>query len=180
MVTQAPAGHQPLSQHPQKVPDRREVPAPLSAAVPPSNAPLKAPLLVPASSVTQPQQKNTSLPPSQESSLPQQQVPVPETSQLQVEQSPEPAVTQEESEPSPQPLNLSGTSSPCSHLLDFQISAEEALLQPAQIKTRDIDDILKEVIEEEREKAARAKDYNQPEAILGVSGRKYYPFLRIY
>lgn len=105
----------------------------------------------------------------------QPQVPVAKISTLQTAPSPEPEVTPEENEPSPQPLNLSMTStSTCSQLLDFQISAEEALTQAAQLKTRDIDDILKEVIEEEREKAMRARNVapaktdNQSEAILGV------------
>lgn len=99
----------------------------------------------------------TDLPPSQESSLPQQpQVPAADTSQLQ---SPPPEVTLAENESSPQaePVNLSMTASPCSQLLDFQLGTEEALTQTTQLKTRDVDDILKEVIEEEREKADRVR-----------------------
>lgn len=181
MVTQAAAGQQPVPQPTQKVTEWREAPAPQSAAAPPPNTthPQEVePSSVPATSVvTQPPHPKTSVPPGQESSLAQQpQVPAAETSQLQGAHSPEPEVTLGENEPSPQsePASLSMTASPCSQLLDFQISTEEALTQTAQLKTRDIDDILKEVIEEEREKAERARSLapakpgNQPEAALGV------------
>ncbi|XP_067379902.1 TFIIA-alpha and beta-like factor [Channa argus] len=64
---------------------------------------------------------------------------------------------------------------PCSQLpvLDFQIQTEDNLTQAEQLKTRDIDDILKEVIEEEREKAERARNLasaksDQSEAALGL------------
>lgn len=81
-----------------------------------------------------------------------------------------------ENEPSAQlePVNFSMTTSPCGQLLDFPLGTDEALTQTAQLKTRDIDDILKEVIEEEREKAERrrnlapAKTQDQSEAVLGV------------
>uniref|UniRef100_A0A8C9WYH5 General transcription factor IIA, 1-like n=1 Tax=Sander lucioperca TaxID=283035 RepID=A0A8C9WYH5_SANLU len=103
-------------------------------------------------------------------------VPAAEPSQPQGANSPEPEVTLEENEPSPhpEPVNLRMTASPCSQLLDFQICTEEALTHTAQLKTRDIDDILKEVIEEEREKAERAKNLtpaktdSQSEAVLGL------------
>lgn len=165
MVTQAPAGQQPT----------QKAPAPQSATVPAHTArPQEVePPSIPATSVTQPQQPNTTLPPSQESSLPQQPQVVPVASPLQAAPSPSPEVKPEE-EPCPHPVNLSMTASPCSQLLDFQISTEEALTQTAQLKSRDIDDILKEVIEEEREKAVRARNLapaktnNQSEAVLGV------------
>ncbi|KAM7385743.1 hypothetical protein PAMP_001803 [Pampus punctatissimus] len=150
VVTQAPAGQQALPQR-----------APQSATVPPNTSQCQKvdPSSVPATSVAQKQQPNTTLPLSQESSLP-----AAETSPLQAAVSPRPEVTAEENEPSPQPVNLSMSASPCSQLLDFQISTEEALTQTTQLKTRDIDDILKEVIEEEREKAARLDlDYNYNE-----------------
>ncbi|XP_059215105.1 TFIIA-alpha and beta-like factor isoform X2 [Centropristis striata] len=172
VVTQAPAGQRPVSQPTHKVTEQREAQ--------PAAAPTKATHpqeverpSVPASSVTQPPPHA----PSQESSIRQQpQVPAAGASQLQGAQSPEPEVTLEENEPSPQsePVNLSMTASPCSQLLDFQIRTEEALTQSAQLKTRDIDDILKEVIEEEREKAERARNLapaktnNQTEAVLGL------------
>ena len=171
MVTQALAGQEPLSQPTQGAPD------PQSATVPPNAArPQELGLSsVPAASVPQPPQPNTTLPPSQESSLPlQPQVPVAKTLPPQAAPSPEPDVTTEEDEPSTEPVNLSMTSSPCSQLLDFQISTEEALTQTTQLKTRDIDDILKEVIEEEREKAIRARNLapaktdSQSDTILGV------------
>ncbi|XP_074502407.1 stonin-1-like isoform X2 [Sebastes fasciatus] len=178
VVTQAPAaGHPPASRPMQKVTERREeAAAPQSAAVPPNHPQEVEPASLPATSVTHPPHPNTSLPNGQESSIPQQPpVPAADTSPPQGARSPEPEVTLEENEPSPQlePVNLSTSASPCSQL-DFQISAEDALTQTAQLKTRDIDDILKEVIEEEREKAERARSLasaktdDQSEAILGL------------
>lgn len=162
MVTQAPAGQQPASQPTQKVTDWREVPAPPAVTVPPSTIHPQevAPSSVPATSVTQPPQQKTRLAPCQEvSAALQSWAPAGEASQLQGAQSPQPEVTPEgnEQSPQPEPVNLSMTASPCSQLLDFQICTEESLTQTAQLKTRDIDDILKEVIEEEREKAERAR-----------------------
>nr|XP_033469160.1 stonin-1 [Epinephelus lanceolatus] len=187
VVTQAPAGQPPVSQSREKVIEQREAPAPQSAAalpnatypqeVEPSSA-SSAPS-APATPVTQLPHPKTTLPPGRESSLSQQPpaVPAAETSQLEGAHSPEPEVTLWEKDPSPQqpePLNLSVSASPCSQLLDFQISTEEALIQSAELKTRDIDDILKEVIEEEREKAERARNLmpvrtdNQAEDDLGL------------
>ncbi|XP_054456802.1 stonin-1 [Anoplopoma fimbria] len=180
VVTQAPAGQTIVSRLTQKVSERREAPPPQSAAAPPKTSlpPKEAePPSVPATSDKQPPHPKTSLPSGQESSLPQRPlVPPAETSQPQGSNSLEPEVTLEENEPSPQlePVNLSMSASPCSQLLDFQISTEEALTQTGQLKTRDIDDILKEVIEEEREKAERARNLapaktaNQSEAVLGL------------
>lgn len=42
-------------------------------------------------------------------------------------------------------------------MLDFQFGAEEPSAQTEQLKSSNIDDILKRVIEEEREKAERAR-----------------------
>ncbi|CAI5653856.1 TFIIA-alpha and beta-like factor isoform X3 [Oreochromis niloticus] len=156
VVTQAPVGQQPATQAMQKVTEWREASAPQPPAIPPNPIPPHEveTSSVPAQSVTQPK---TILPSSQEGSLPLQ--------------STEPDFPQEENEPNPQP-NLSTTASPCTQLLDFQIRREEALAQMAQ--SRDIDDILKEVIEEEREKAERAKKLapvesdSQSEATLGL------------
>ncbi|XP_049456546.1 stonin-1 isoform X2 [Epinephelus fuscoguttatus] len=184
VVTQAPAGQPPVSQSREKVTEQREAPAPQSAAAPPNATypqevePSSAPS-APATPVTQLPHPKTTLPPGRESSLSQQPpaVPAAETSQLEGAHSPEPEVTLQEKDPSPQqpePLNLSVSASPCSQLLDFQISSEEALIQSAELKTRDIDDILKEVIEEEREKAERARNLmpvrtdNQAEDDLGL------------
>lgn len=184
MVTQAAAGQQPVSQPSQKVTERREAPAPQLAAAPPNTTHRQEvePSSVPAHSVTQPSHPETNLPSGQKSSLPEQpQVPNAETSQLQGTQFPEPQVSLEENEPSsqPEPVNLSVNTSPRSQLLDFQIGTEEALTQTAQLKTSDIDDILKKVIEEEREKAERsrnlssAKADNQSEDVLGVICKEY-------
>nr|XP_020458930.1 TFIIA-alpha and beta-like factor isoform X2 [Monopterus albus] len=167
VVTQAPGVQQLVSQPTQKATEWREAPASQSAAVPPNTI---HPQEVEPSAVTQPPQAN--LPPIQENSLPQQlRVPDGEASQLQGALCPQPEGTLEEREPSPQPepVDLSMTVSPCSHLLDSQISTETA-----QLKTRDIDDILKEVIEVEREKAQRARNLasaktdDQSEAVLGL------------
>lgn len=179
VVTQAPAGQPPVSKPTHKVTEQREAAAPQSAAIPPNAThPQEAePPSVPATAVTQPPHQTPTLPLGQESSLPEQPpVPAAEPSQPQGANSPEPEVTLEENEPSPhpEPVNLRMTASPCSQLLDFQICTEEALTHTAQLKTRDIDDILKEVIEEEREKAERAKNLtpaktdSQSEAVLGV------------
>lgn len=183
MVTQAAAGQQPVSQSSQKVTERREAPAPQLAAALPSTTHRQEvePSSVPAHSVTQPLHPETNLPSVQESSLPEQpQVPDAETSQLQGAQFPEPQVSLEENEPSPQPepVNLSVNTSPRSQLLDFQIGTEETLTQTAQLKTSDIDDILKKVIEEERQKErarnlSSAKADNQSEDVLGVICKEY-------
>lgn len=185
MVTQAPAGQQPVSQ-PQKVTDWREAPAPPSAPPNTIHPQEMEPSSVPATSVTQLPQPKASLPPSQEVSVPlQSQVPAVEALQLPGAHSPQPEVTLEENEPQPEPVNLSVTASPCSRLLDFQIRAEEALTQTGQLKTRDIDDILKEVIEEETEKAERARNLasvktaDQCEAALGVILIAYSLFKQI-
>lgn len=179
MVTQAPAGQQPVSQPTQKVTDCREVPAPPAATVPPNTIHSQevAPSSVPAASVAHLPQPKTCLAPGQEVGVaPHCRAPAGEASHSQGAQSPQSELTLEGNEPSPpsEPVNLSMTASPCSQLLDFQIRAEEALTQTAQLKTRDIDDILKEVIEEEREKAERARNLasaktgEQSETALGV------------
>ncbi|KAM4600178.1 stonin-1 [Fundulus diaphanus] len=73
----------------------------------------------------------------------------------------------------PKPVNVGVAASPCTQLLDFQIAAEEAALAQ-KTQSRDIDEILKEVIEEEREKAERARKLaagnagNQAGADLGL------------
>ncbi|XP_071337054.1 TFIIA-alpha and beta-like factor isoform X2 [Trachinotus anak] len=154
VVTQAPAGQQTVSHPTQKAP------APQSATVPPitSHPQEGEPSPLPATAASQlPQPKTHSLPSQEGSPSQQPQVPDADTSQLQGVHSPSSEVTLRENEPSPQPepVNLSMTASPCSQVLDFQLSTEEALTQTAQLKTRDIDDILKKVIEEEREKAQR-------------------------
>ncbi|XP_070834172.1 stonin-1 [Chaetodon trifascialis] len=163
VVTQAVAGQQPVSHPTHKVTEWREAPVPHSAAVPPNTTHPQAvePSSAPATSVTQPPHQKTNSPPGEGSSLPQQPlVPAAETSQLQGACSPEPEVRLEENEPSPQaePVNLSVTDSTLSQLLDLQTGTEEALTQAAQFKSRDVDDILKEVIEEEREKAERVRN----------------------
>lgn len=115
----------------------------------------------------------------------QPQAPAAEISQRQGARSPEPQVTLEENEPSPQPepVNISGNTSPPSQSLDFQIANEEALTQTAQLKSSDIDDILKKVIEEERQKAERARNLasanvgSQSEDVLVVISKEYFIFL---
>ncbi|KAF3708345.1 Stonin-1 Stoned B-like factor [Channa argus] len=180
VVTQAPVGQHPVSQPPQKITKWREACAPPSAAFAPTatHSQEAEPSSVPANSFTQPPQPKGSLPPSQESSIPLQlQVSAGNTSQLQEAHSPQPEVTLGEKElsPEPEPVKPSMPALPCSQLpvLDFQIQTEDNLTQAEQLKTRDIDDILKEVIEEEREKAERARNLasaksDQSEAALGL------------
>ncbi|XP_037321949.1 TFIIA-alpha and beta-like factor [Pungitius pungitius] len=169
VVTQAPAGQPPVSR-PAQVIERREAPnpPPHASRPPPREA---EPLSVPAASDKQPPHTQTSCPPAKESALPQQPLAPPaETSRPPGARSPQPEVPPGESEPTPppEPVNLSMSASPCSQLLD-QISTEEALTQTGQLRTSDIDDILKEVIEEERGKAEMArKTVNHSEADLGL------------
>ncbi|XP_063730690.1 TFIIA-alpha and beta-like factor isoform X2 [Eleginops maclovinus] len=179
VVTQAPAVQPLISRPTQRVSVEREAPAPQSSAVPPNTKrPQEGdPPSVPASSIQPPPNARIDIPPGQENSYPPQQphVPAAEPSQLQGARSPEPDIKMDENEQSPQhePVNLSMNASPCSQLLE-QISSEEALAQTAQLKSQDIDDILKEVIEEEREKAERArilapaKNDNKPDPVIGL------------
>ncbi|XP_068184160.1 TFIIA-alpha and beta-like factor [Antennarius striatus] len=160
VVSQTAACQQPVSELTQKVNEWKEAPASQSAATPSSTShhPQQVePASVPA---TQPAHPKSNVPASHESNLPQQpRIPAPETLQLQGGQSLEQQATLEENELSPQsqPVNLDLTASPHSQLLDFQMNTEESLAQTAKMKTSDIDDILKKVIEEEREKAGRVR-----------------------
>ncbi|XP_077585503.1 TFIIA-alpha and beta-like factor isoform X1 [Stigmatopora nigra] len=141
VVTQAPAGQQILSQPAQKMTEQRKPPDPPLASSRP-NETLPQEILPP---------NDVILAHSQESSLPQQG-PTPEFQQN------EPAV-------------LGVKTSSVSQLFDFQISNEEALTETSQFKSSDIDDILKEVIEEEREKASRLElDYNELSDIIQLDG----------
>ncbi|XP_029962519.1 TFIIA-alpha and beta-like factor [Salarias fasciatus] len=141
VVTQAPGSQQPAPQPTQKATEMRKAPAPQPAAVPPNPIlPLEGePSSVPASSVTQPV---AGLPPIQDAGV------------CQHSPEPEVALAENESGPQTEPINLSRSGSPRTQL-DYQIRAEEALMQSAQ--SRDIEDILKEVIEKERERADRAR-----------------------
>ncbi|XP_023183377.1 stonin-1 [Xiphophorus maculatus] len=132
VVTQAPVGQQAASRVAQTVPEQSEAPA---AAALPNPIPLHEPESCSASDsfITQ---SRTSLTLNQESGLPREP--------------PGREVTLGGSDSSSQ----SEPASPCTQLLDFQISAEEAALAQKK-QSRDIDEILKEVIEEEREKASR-------------------------
>lgn len=185
MVTQTAAGQQSASQTTQKVPECREAPA-----VPPGTSQCQQgePPSVPAHSIAQPPHSShpkAHLPSSQENMLPvRPQAPAAEILQHQGAGSPEPQVTLKENEPSPQlePINISGNTSSPSQSLDFQIGNEEALIQTAQLKSSDIDDILKKVIEEERQKAERARNLasvnvgSQPEDVLTVICKEYFFF----
>lgn len=179
MVTQTAAGQQAAAQHTHKVSAWKEAAAARLAAVPsyptqhqevePST--VQAPVTQPPSAV----QSNISLPSSQESTLPVlPPVPPAEAPQLPDVQTLEQQVSLDDNEPSsqPEPLDRSTNDSPCSQLLDFQISTAEPLTQTEQLKSSDIDDILKRVIEEEREKAERAraaaKTDSQSEDVLRV------------
>ncbi|XP_041866179.1 TFIIA-alpha and beta-like factor isoform X2 [Melanotaenia boesemani] len=143
VVTQAPAGQQPASHPTQRVAEWRKAPASQPPAVPPN--PIlpheSEPSSVPTSSITHPR---ISLPPSQESILPLHAA--------------EPEFTLGDNEPCPQPepRNAGTTASSCTQLLDFQFGTEENFT--ATSPSRDIDDILKQVIEEERKKAQRTRN----------------------
>lgn len=72
----------------------------------------------------------------------------------------------------PEPLDHSTNDSPRGQTLDVQIGTSEPPTQTEQLQGSDIDDILKRVIEEEREKAekarAAAKTDSQSEEVLRV------------
>ncbi|XP_054654332.1 TFIIA-alpha and beta-like factor [Dunckerocampus dactyliophorus] len=165
VVTQAPAGQQTLSKPPQNVIDRREPPAVQPSAAHPEDTAVPH---VPTSLVNLPQPHTRDIPENRGL----QQEAVTEPPLTQTAPSPEPDYTPEEdkSESNPEPVDLSLNSSSVRQLFDFQIGGQEALTANPRLKSRDIDDILKEVIEEEREKATRAgkKSYDHPEAILGL------------
>ncbi|XP_037534579.1 TFIIA-alpha and beta-like factor [Nematolebias whitei] len=125
VVTQAPGGQQPAP-HPTCRAAEQRASASQPAAAPPESS-------LPASC----------LPLRQESSF------------FQCPYGPEAPLGDNEPTPQPEHVNIDATASPVTQLLNFQISAVEALTQTAQSK--DIDEILKEVIEEERVKAGRAR-----------------------
>ncbi|MEQ2276511.1 hypothetical protein XENORESO_001457 [Xenotaenia resolanae] len=143
VVTQAPVGQQPASHLSQKVPEQSKVPASQPAAIPPNSVLLHEPepSSAPSSFITQ---TRTSLALIQENSLPHE----PPGAEV--------TLGENEANSQPEPLNIGATTSPCPQFLDFQISAEEAAFAQ-KTHSRDIDEILKEVIEEERVKAERAR-----------------------
>lgn len=169
MVTQTAAGQRPAALHAHKVSAWKEAAAAQLAAAPsyptqhqevePSS--VRAPVAQPSNPV----QPNPSLPSSEVSTLPVL-LPVPDVL------APEQQAVLEENESSPQPEPLNTDDPPSSQLLDFQIGTEDPLSQTEQLKSSDIDDILKRVIEEEREKAERArtaaKADSQSEDVLRV------------
>uniref|UniRef100_H2UFH5 General transcription factor IIA, 1-like n=1 Tax=Takifugu rubripes TaxID=31033 RepID=H2UFH5_TAKRU len=86
---------------------------------------------------------------AQESTLPVLPPVAPaEAPQLKDLQAPEQQVALDKNEPASQTeaLNHSTNESPCSQLLDFQISTSEPLTQAEQSKSSDIDDILKRLV----------------------------------
>lgn len=125
VVTQAPVGQQPAAHLTCRAAEQR-VSASLPAAAP-------SEFSLPASC----------LPLRQESNF------------FQCTYGPEVPLGDEELTPQPEHVYVDATASPVTQLLNFQISAVEALTRTAQSK--DIDEILKEVIEEEREKAGRVR-----------------------
>lgn len=155
VVTQAPAGQQPLP-HPAP-----KVSLPQAAKVKVNNtAPAHevAPSTLPnPTTVTLASQTKTEPEPVPEPFLPQP----PQVSEVidvdadDIQESPSPELKVEDDD-SDQPVNLSMKDLP-SHLIDFQMSAT----------TTDIDDILKEVIEKEREKA-RNLDPTKAGDVLGL------------
>lgn len=162
VVTQAPAGQQPFTQPTQKIIKWRE--APQAATVPPSTVhPQETEQgSVPATSVSPAPQPKSHRPLNQDSSL-SQQPQVRESSPLQRSHCVEPEFPVMESELSPQPVDLSMTSaSSCSQLLELQIRTEEALAETTKLKTSDIDEILKDVIEEERDEVVTTRNPAPP------------------
>lgn len=162
MVTQTAAGQQPAAvKHANKtsVWNEAAAAAPLAAAPSyPTQRQEGEPSSVHAPAVTQPPnpvQASTSLASGQESALPGlPPVPPAEAPQLQTERSPRQQRAPGEIEPASQPATVHPNTNKMS---DFQLGAEEPSAQAEQLKSSNIDDILKRVIEEEREKAERAR-----------------------
>lgn len=163
MVTQTAAGQQPAAKHTNKISAWKEATGALLAAVPsyPSQHQEGEPSSVraPVTQSPNPVQSNTSLPSSQESTLPGlPPAPAAEVPQLQEEPSAGQQVALGEIESSqPETVNVLANNSPRSQLSDVQFGAEEPSTQTEQLKSSNIDDLLKRVIEEEREKAERAR-----------------------
>ncbi|KAM9804172.1 TFIIA-alpha and beta-like factor [Neosynchiropus ocellatus] len=151
LVTQALAGHQPRSVTASKQSESKDAPTsqPVQESEPPE---------APVPSQTDPGETTVTSPPLQ-----QPQVLLEES---EPESCAEPVTAQEDQELSPEPLDLTVLPAPCSQTLDFQISSEEHLTSGDQFKN--IDELLNEVIEVEREKAARAKSCSESEDILGL------------
>lgn len=128
---------------------------------------------------TQRDVSQTTAAPSESSSLPasrrppSRRPPSQESSFFQRTHRPEDPLGGDKPTAQPEHVDVETTASPITQLLNFQISAEETLAQTVQ--SRDIDDILKEVLEEEREKAGRARalsagnTHHQAGADLGVN-----------
>lgn len=161
VVTQTAAGQQAAAKQTHKISMWKEAAAAPLAGV--SSCPRQRqegePSSLPAPSLTQaakPAQSNSSLASSQESAL---AVPAAEAPRLHEEPSPGQQVALDQIGPSSHPATVSpgASNSPCSQLLDFQFGAEEPSTKTEQLKSSSIDDILKRVIEEEREKAERAR-----------------------
>uniref|UniRef100_A0AAV2JKY3 General transcription factor IIA, 1-like n=1 Tax=Knipowitschia caucasica TaxID=637954 RepID=A0AAV2JKY3_KNICA len=161
VVTQAPAGQQPLTHPAPKVPQSQMLHIRVSTAPVQKDPPMISNAAVSqATAVTLPPKTNTA--PIQEPVLPPQPPtpPTPPTPQIDVEdedilETPSPEL-ETKTEDCDQPLNLSMNPSPA-HVLDFQMNAN----------TTDIDDLLKEVIEKEREKV-RYLDPTKADDDLGL------------
>uniref|UniRef100_A0A8C6UX54 General transcription factor IIA, 1-like n=1 Tax=Neogobius melanostomus TaxID=47308 RepID=A0A8C6UX54_9GOBI len=154
VVTQAPTGQQPLPCPGPKAPQ----PQPVQVRVNTASAHAVAPSILsnPTTVALASQTKTNPVPVQEPPPPPPPQVP--EVINLDSDDIPE-SPSQEpevESDDSDQPVNLSMNASP-SHLIDFQMSAT----------TTDIDDLLKEVIEKEREKA-RNLDPTKEDDVLGL------------
>lgn len=179
MVTQAAAGQQPAAKHANKTSVWNEAAAAAAAAplaaVPsyPTQHQEGETSSVHAPAATQPPnpvQASAGLASSQESALPGlPPVPPAEAPRLQAERSPGQQRALGELEPGSQPATVDPNTS---ETLDFQLGAEEPSAQTEQLKSSSIDDILKRVIEEEREKAERARAAaeadGQPDDVLRV------------
>ncbi|KAK0131132.1 TFIIA-alpha and beta-like factor [Merluccius polli] len=176
VVTQGPAGSNPFSQTTQKIIEWREPCVSQPAVVPPvvNTIPSKevAPPLVPPPppppSHPQPPapQKTLTLNPGQENMAPQHsQVPLAENLHSQLSQQKQPEMIVEGgNEPGQEPGNTGAaelTSTTFPHgFLSLQTETLETLAQaPAGSFSKDIDDILKEVIEDEINKAVSEPEF---------------------
>ncbi|CAL8257624.1 unnamed protein product [Lota lota] len=164
VVTQGPAGSNPFSQTTQKIIEWRETSVPQPAAVT-SLVKTIPPKEVPPPPASQPpeSQKNQIYNPSQENMASQHcQVPLAENLHFQVFQQKQPEVIVEGGiQPGQEPGNT-GVDEPISN--EFLESLETLAQAPAGTVSKDIDDILKEVIEDEMNKAVTEPEFaNYPE-----------------
>ncbi|KAM4607486.1 TFIIA-alpha and beta-like factor [Polymixia lowei] len=133
VVTQAPAGNHPFSQPTQKVIEWREAPVRQPAIVPPA--------------------VNT---------IPPQDMEPCTVSATCIPQSPEPNTISPQESILPQQPQVRPAEDPEPQLLNLEVKTVETLTQVPQFNSSDVEDILKEVIEEKRDEAELPRNLTPP------------------